>query len=768
MNKQPYINITFIDYLLVVIDRKGHYLFVFDTNQRKKELNITSPEINPAYFDKNIDDVICSLSLALNTFPKQTGNVSVLIQEGNRTKVIANRLNIDDVGWQIRRINLGHPEEPFRIILEIGSTPPGLSYVAIDNIKLENCFPESSEEECPPGRKFRCVKDSICIALNKVCDAKRDCSDMDDEKQNCDKVPAGTRCTFENGWCGWRNTTDKHHTLKWKLNSGPTRNKHTGPSHDNTYANETGTYAYVDMSTGTLGSLALMESVPINPPPPVHSDIHSPHYNSCYVTFFYHKFGPHSGSLGLYIREEKLDSPRNSQRLWWSYGNKGDTWLRQVVVLPNITERYSSERLEWIRLLGVSEEKFRIIAKGARGGKGADALGESKSAMVRIVTELHKGDDVYLLVGQEGQDACKKLSFDTPSCVADIHLRTVSFKQYLKDPKIKDGGGGMSLLEGGVGGKSCYSSTDSMKGTGGFGGGGGGCVAGGGGGGFTGGRAWTESSVNGEGGWSIYTERSQYQDVKPGVHYGAGSVLIIPSVSGCGCSFKCAAMDEARTTVKCICRSGTNLGTDTRNCILRRCQEQQKELTERKVCGAGVQLNHLNSVPTSVRLTEFNPNYEFGGATYTLRDLKEISREKIQLVKSFGVLLWEVMSLGFMPYTGIPNREVMIEVARGARLGAPANCPPPVFSIMGMCWSHDPEQRPSFSVIVERLGYCIQDPVVINTQLPVYKGPLPSELDKTLMRPKSEEDYMQTDYMIPIMPDTPSDWKDEGMDALQK
>lgn len=36
------------------------------------------------------------------------------------------------------------------------------------------------------------------------------------------------------------------------------------------------------------------------------------------------------------------------------------------------------------------------------------------------------------------------------------------------------------------------------------------------------------------------------------------------------------------------------------------------------------------------------------------------------------------------------------------------------------------------------------------------------------MRPKSEEDYMQTDYMIPIMPDTPSDWKDEGMDALQK
>lgn len=72
------------------------------------------------------------------------------------------------------------------------------------------------------------------------------------------------------------------------------------------------------------------------------------------------------------------------------------------------------------------------------------------------------------------------------------------------------------------------------------------------------------------------------------------------------------------------------------------------------------------------------------------------------------MLLWEVMSLGFMPYTGIRNREVMMYVARGARLGAPANCPAPVFAIMGMCWSHDPDERPAFHTIVERLGYCIQ------------------------------------------------------------
>lgn len=36
---------------------------------------------------------------------------------------------------------------------------------------------------------------------------------------------------------------------------------------------------------------------------------------------------------------------------------------------------------------------------------------------------------------------------------------------------------------------------------------------------------------------------------------------------------------------------------------------------------------------------------------------------------SFGVLLWEVFSLGLMPYTGLPNRDVMQLVTGGGRLG---------------------------------------------------------------------------------------------------
>lgn len=76
--------------------------------------------------------------------------------------------------------------------------------------------------------------------------------------------------------------------------------------------------------------------------------------------------------------------------------------------------------------------------------------------------------------------------------------------------------------------------------------------------------------------------------------------------------------------------------------------------------------------------------------------------------RSFGVLLWEVMSLGYMPYTGCGNREVMQLVITGGRLEPPCNCPEQVYAIMTKCWHPKPDERPSFKVIIERLGYCIQ------------------------------------------------------------
>ena len=66
------------------------------------------------------------------------------------------------------------------------------------------------------------------------------------------------------------------------------------------------------------------------------------------------------------------------------------------------------------------------------------------------------------------------------------------------------------------------------------------------------------------------------------------------------------------------------------------------------------------------------------------------------------------MSLGYMPYPGRGNQEVMQLVTNGGRLEPPNYCPGPVYGLMCQCWHPIPEERPNFRTILERLGYCMQ------------------------------------------------------------
>lgn len=124
-------------------------------------------------------------------------------------------------------------------------------------------------------------------------------------------------------------------------------------------------------------------------------------------------------------------------------------------------------------------------------------------------------------------------------------------------------------------------------------------------------------------------------------------------------------------------------------------------------------------------------------------------------VWSFGVLLWEVFSLGLMPYTGLPNRDVMQLVTGGGRLDAPSGCPLPIYRIMAECWNCSPEERPTFSNLLERLTTCTQDPDVMNAPLPNIFRPPSTERDITIMRPIGNDDFClqvpnSSDYLIPL------------------
>uniref|UniRef100_A0A3Q2XUU4 Creatine kinase, testis isozyme-like n=1 Tax=Hippocampus comes TaxID=109280 RepID=A0A3Q2XUU4_HIPCM len=91
---------------------------------------------------------------------------------------------------------------------------------------------------------------------------------------------------------------------------------------------------------------------------------------------------------------------------------------------------------------------------------------------------------------------------------------------------------------------------------------------------------------------------------------------------------------------------------------------------------------------------------------------------------SFGVLLWEIFSLGYMPYPSRSNQEVLDFVTNGGRMDPPKNCPGP-YRIMTQSWQHQPEDRPNFSTVLERIDYC--DPDVVTVPLPIEYGPVQEE-----------------------------------------
>ncbi|XP_065830224.1 tyrosine-protein kinase Mer-like isoform X2 [Oscarella lobularis] len=70
-------------------------------------------------------------------------------------------------------------------------------------------------------------------------------------------------------------------------------------------------------------------------------------------------------------------------------------------------------------------------------------------------------------------------------------------------------------------------------------------------------------------------------------------------------------------------------------------------------------------------------------------------------VWAFGITLWEVMTLGMMPYPGVSNQEVAAFVMSSQRLAKPNECPLEVYDIMRLCWAGDSDERLSFSKIVQ-------------------------------------------------------------------
>ncbi|PRP80040.1 hypothetical protein PROFUN_12327, partial [Planoprotostelium fungivorum] len=72
-------------------------------------------------------------------------------------------------------------------------------------------------------------------------------------------------------------------------------------------------------------------------------------------------------------------------------------------------------------------------------------------------------------------------------------------------------------------------------------------------------------------------------------------------------------------------------------------------------------------------------------------------------VWSFGVVCWEIFTKGTLPFSHMSNKEVIENTLKGGKLDQPPLAPQKLFDIMDDCWKMEPEDRPTFRTIRQRL-----------------------------------------------------------------
>ncbi|XP_065705213.1 macrophage colony-stimulating factor 1 receptor [Patagioenas fasciata] len=95
-------------------------------------------------------------------------------------------------------------------------------------------------------------------------------------------------------------------------------------------------------------------------------------------------------------------------------------------------------------------------------------------------------------------------------------------------------------------------------------------------------------------------------------------------------------------------------------------------------------------------------------------------------VWSYGILLWEIFSLGKSPYPGmVVNSKFYSMVKQGYQMARPDFAPLEMYRIMQACWSLEPTQRPTF----DQIGCFIQKELEVHKEQDYTNLPSPAEED---------------------------------------
>ena len=73
-------------------------------------------------------------------------------------------------------------------------------------------------------------------------------------------------------------------------------------------------------------------------------------------------------------------------------------------------------------------------------------------------------------------------------------------------------------------------------------------------------------------------------------------------------------------------------------------------------------------------------------------------------VWSFGIVMYELLTYGRLPYPGMNNGQVVQALKTGYRMSCPRSCPEHLYKIMMECWREDAAARPTFEELQSRLN----------------------------------------------------------------
>ncbi|KAM7537964.1 hypothetical protein Aperf_G00000061121 [Anoplocephala perfoliata] len=135
--------------------------------------------------------------------------------------------------------------------------------------------------------------------------------------------------------------------------------------------------------------------------------------------------------------------------------------------------------------------------------------------------------------------------------------------------------------------------------------------------------------------------------------------------------------------------------------------------------------NVLVETPEQIKITDFGlaKCIDDTGGEYTskggLMPVKWLAIECIKKrifssksdVWAYGVTLWEIFTLGRRPFEKIHTRHLIQHLEKGLRLAQPVTTSLDLYELMADCWLEDPDARPNFDELFQRISYMQLEPL---------------------------------------------------------